>query len=157
VNRSAISAAVTVTFSVPMRAKVEALEREIQRMPQVDCPLWHYFAPGLYARRMLIRKGTVLTGAVHRTEHLCIVSGDIEVSTDEGMRRITAQQEVLSSKAGAKRVGYAHEDTIWTTVHATNETDIEKLAIELTESTHQELLGGSENKQLQFNRLKDQS
>jgi hypothetical protein len=144
---------VTVSASVS-HERVYRLEEELQKLPQVDCPVWHHFAPGLYARKMLIPKGTVLTGAVHRTEHLCIVSGDIDVTTDDGMRRITDQHAILSSKPGAKRAGYAHEDTYWTTVHATNETDLDKLVVELTESTNQQLLGGDENKQAIANRLK---
>lgn len=111
----------------PVRAQVDALEREIQKLPQVDCPVWHYFAPGLYARKMLIRKGTVLTGAVHKTEHLCIISGDIEVTADDGVCRITDRHFIFTSKPGAKRAGYAHEDTYFTTVHATTETDLDKL------------------------------
>jgi hypothetical protein len=134
--------------------RVYRLEKELQQLPQVECPVWHHFAPGLYARKMLIPKGTVLTGAVHKTEHLCIVSGDIDVTTDDGMRRITDQHMILASKPGAKRAGYAHEDTYWTTVHATEETDLDKLVVELTESTNQELLGGDENKQAIANRLK---
>jgi hypothetical protein len=54
----------------PARAKVEALEDEIAKLPQVDCPVRHYFAPGLYAREMTIPAGVTLTGAVHKTEHL---------------------------------------------------------------------------------------
>lgn len=140
---------------VESRQKVERLEAEITKLPQIDCPIWHHFAPGLYARKMLIPKGTVLTGAVHKTEHLCIVSGDIEVTTDDGVRRITDQHMVISSKPGAKRAGYAHEDTFWTTIHATNETDLDKLVEELTESKNSELLGGPENKQAK--RLRDES
>jgi hypothetical protein len=129
------------------RARVEALEREIQRLPQADCPVWHFFAPGLYARKMLIPAGVTLTGAVHRTEHLCIVSGDIEVTTDDGVRRITDAQAILTSKPGAKRAGYAHADTFWTTVHATNETELDALVRELTWSENCELLGGPDNLQ----------
>ncbi|WNG69283.1 hypothetical protein [Cupriavidus gilardii] len=140
-----------VTFG--QREKVERLEGAISRYPQVECPVWHHFAPGLYARKMLIRKGTVLTGAVHKTEHLCIISGDIEVTTDDGVKRITDAHAIITSKPGAKRAGYAHEDTYWTTVHATEETDLDKLVEELTESTSQELLGGNENKQLLANKL----
>lgn len=140
-----------------MRDRVLALEVAIGELPQVDCPVWHYFAPGMYARCMLIPKGTVLTGAVHRTEHLCIVSGDINVTTDDGVRRITHPHFILSSKPGTKRAGYAHCDTYWTTVHATSETDLDRLAEELTESTNAELLGGADNKQAIANRLKDQS
>lgn len=135
------------------RNKVERLETALESFPQVECPVWHHFAPGLYARKMLIPKGTVLTGAVHKTEHLCIVSGDIEVTTDEGVKRITDAHHILTSKPGAKRAGYAHEDTYWTTVHATDETDLDRLVEELTESTSRELLGGPDNKQLTANRL----
>jgi hypothetical protein len=133
--------------------KVYRLEKEIEALPQVMCPVWHHFAPGLYARKMLIPKGTVLTGAVHKTEHLCIISGDISVSTDDGMKRITDAHAILSSKPGAKRAGFTHEDTYWTTVHATDETDLDRLVEELTTSTNQELLGSPENKQLLSNNL----
>lgn len=137
-----------------MRSKVYALEDEIANLPSVDCPLWNHFAPGLYARKILIRKGTVLTGAVHKTEHLCIISGDITVTTDDGMKRITDPHAIISSMPGTKRAGYAHEDTYWTTVHATEETDLDKLVEELTESKASELLGGLDNKQAINNRLK---
>jgi hypothetical protein len=136
-----------------MRSQVEALEREIQKLPQVDCPVWHFFAPGLYARKMLIRKGTVLTGAVHKTEHLAIVSGDIEVTTDDGVRRITDAHFIFTSKPGAKRAGFAHADTFFTTVHATTETDLDRLLEELSESSAEDLLGGARNLQLLNNRL----
>lgn len=136
-----------------IRSKVFALEDQVSQMPQVDCPVWNHFSPGLYARKMLIPKGTVLTGAIHKTEHLCIISGDITVTTDDGVKRITDAHAILSSKPGAKRAGFAHEDTYWTTVHATDETDLEKLVEELTESKSSELLGGPDNKQAIANRL----
>ena len=134
---------------------VNRLEAEISKWPQAQCPVWHHFAPGLYARQMLIPAGVVLTGAIHRTEHLCIVSGDIDVTTDDGVRRITAQQLVITSKPGTKRAGFARRDTYWTTVHATEETDLDRLVVELVEATNQQLLGGSENVQLLNNLSRD--
>jgi hypothetical protein len=136
-----------------MRAQVDTLEREITRLPQAELPLWHFFAPGLYARQMLIRAGHVLTGAVHRTEHLCIVSGDIEVTTHDGIRRIAGQQKIINSMPGIKRAGYAHADTLWTTVHATHERDLDALVRELTESENRDLIGGSHNLQAARGRL----
>src|ERR1700743_2461730 len=121
--------------------RVNALEQAMLHVPQGECPVWHFFAPGLYARQMLILKGTVLVGVVHKTEHLCIVSGDIDVTTDNGVRRIRDQQRILVSKPGTKRAGFAREDTVWTTVHATTTTDLDALVEELTESTSAELLG----------------
>jgi hypothetical protein len=129
------------------REMVVALEKEIQKLPQVDCPVRHYFAQGMYAREMTIPAGVVVTGAVHRHEHLCTISkGRISVSTDEGIKVLFAPCTIVS-KAGAKRVGYAIEETVWTTYHATNETDLDKLMIEITESTTEELIGGCMNVQ----------
>lgn len=140
-----------VTFSAPsfgMRAKVEALERELQRLPQVDCPVRWYFADGMAAREMTIPAGVTLTGAVHRHEHLCTISmGRIVVSTDEGMKELAAPCTIVS-KPGAKRVGYAIEKTVWTTYHATTETDPGRLIEEITESTSAELMGGERNVQM---------
>lgn len=135
------------------REKVYALEREIQKLPQVDCPIRNYFAPGMYAREMTIPAGVVVTGAVHRHEHLCTVSkGRLMVSTDEGMKEVSAPCTLVSA-AGTKRVGYALEETVWTTYHVTNKTDLDDIMEEITESTNAELLGGSENVQLQMNRI----
>lgn len=139
------------------RESILALEREIQKLPQADCPVRHYFAPGMYAREMTVPAGVVVTGAVHRHEHLCTVSkGRIAVSTDEGIREISAPCTIVS-KAGTKRVGYAIEETVWTTYHATTETDLDKIMIEITESTNAELLGGEDNVQLRLNRQRKET
>ena len=130
------------------REQVIALEREIQKLPQADCPVRHYFAPGMYAREMTIPAGVVLTGAVHRHEHLCTVSkGRIMVSTDDGMKELAAPCTFIS-KPGTKRVGYAIEETVWTTYHATVETDLDRIIEEISESMVSELLGGKDNIQL---------
>lgn len=130
------------------RQKVQALEDEIAKYPQVDCPVKHYFVPGMYAREITIPAGVVLTGAVHRTEHLSTISaGRIAVETGEGVMEISAPYTFVS-KPGAKRAGFALETTVWTTYHATGTTDLDALCEELTESTAAELMGGSRNKQL---------
>jgi hypothetical protein len=136
-----------------MLDKVNRLEQENSRLPQVSVPLWHYFAPGLYARQMLIRAGITLTGAVHKSEHICIVSGNLNVTDDQEVRNIQALQEIFVSLPGTKRAMYAIDDTYFTTVHATTETDLEKLVSELTHSTAQELIGGADNVQLINNLL----
>lgn len=100
-------------------------------MPQVEIPPRHYFAQGLYAREITIPAGTVLTGKVHAAEHLNIISqGDITVWTEDGMKRLQAPF-CLVSRPGTKRVGFAHTDTVWTTIHATTETDLAALEREL--------------------------
>lgn len=118
---------------VPTREQIQALEAELAQLPTRihELPVKHHFAPGVYAREMTIPAGVMLTGKTHRTQHLNIVSaGDITVWTEQGMKRIRAPYAFVSYP-GTKRVGYAHADTVWTTVHATNETDLEKLEAEM--------------------------
>lgn len=118
-----------------LREKIDALEALMLREPQVEIEPVHYFAHGLYAREITIRAGTLLTGKIHRTEHLNIVSkGRIIVWTEDGMKEVAAPFTMVS-RPGTKRVGYALEDTVWTTVHATTETDLAKLEAELIAPT----------------------
>jgi hypothetical protein len=112
-----------------VREKLAALEAEMKKHPSVEIKTTHHFAKGVYAREIFIPKGTLLTGKIHKTEHLNIVSqGDISVLTEHGPKRVKAPFTMVS-QAGIKRAGYAHEDTVWTTIHANveNEKDLEKL------------------------------
>lgn len=113
------------------RRKILFLENEMRKHPQVEIQPVHYFAKGLYAREIYIPKGTLLIGKIHKSEHLNIISkGDISVVTEFGTKRIVAPFTMVS-QPGTKRVGYANEDTVWTTIHATEETDMEKIEREL--------------------------
>lgn len=130
-----------------MREKVEQLEEMMQAYDPAILPIKHHFADGIYAREMFIPKGAVLTGAVHKTCHMCILSqGHVRVATDEGPVDLVAPATIIA-QPGAKRAIFALEDSVWTNIHATNETDLDKLVEELTESTAMELQGGSANKQ----------
>lgn len=131
-----------------LRRKVLRAEELLNELPQTDCPVTHHFAPDVYVREMFIPANVLLTGAVHKTCHLSmLLKGKVRVITDTGMVELTAPATVLS-QPGAKRAIYAIEDAVWSTIHATNETDVDKLVEELTESTADELLGGNANKQI---------
>lgn len=125
-----------------MRCKIFSLEAEILKKPQVEFKTTHYFAPGIYMREIFIPKDTVLTGAIHKTEHLNILSqGEMSVWTEEGPKRIKAST-VVKSGPGIKRAGYAHEDSVWITVchNPDNESDVEKLEDILTTNSYEEFL-----------------
>lgn len=135
------------------REQVLALEREIQKQPPVDFPIRHYYAPGLYAREITIRKGYVLTGAVHKTENLAVLSaGRLLLVTENGVVEVAAPH-TLTVKPGQKNAAYALEDSVWTNFFPTTETDPDKLVELLTESKASELIGGLENVQAMNNRL----
>lgn len=130
-----------------MRGKVEQLEEMMQAYDPAVLPITHHFADGIYAREMFMPKGAILTGAVHKTTHMCILSkGHVRVATEDGPLDLVAPA-TLVAKPGAKRAIYALEDSVWTNIHATNETDLDKIVEELTESTAAELQGGAANKQ----------
>lgn len=119
----------------PSREQIERFEQMLLQCEQVETPTTHFFSPGLYARQMFIPAGTLLTGAVHKVEHLAIFVGDITVWTDGGMKRLTGHNTFVS-KAGAKRVGYAHADTWCTGFFPTDKTDVAELERELVENPH---------------------
>lgn len=112
---------------IPPLAKIMRLESEMAKLPQADFPVTHHFSDGIYAREIFIPKGSLLTGKMHATDHLNIISrGDISVLTENGIQRIKAPATIMA-RAGMKRIGYAHEDTVWTTIHGTHETDLDRL------------------------------
>lgn len=91
-----------------------------------DCTLTHYFTPKdekygchAYAREMLIPKGTLIIGKIHRHQHLNFISkGKVTVVTEFGTKQLEAPCTFVS-EVGLKRAVYAEEDTLWTTVHLT--------------------------------------
>jgi len=130
-----------------MREQVQQIEDMMQGMPPAFLPIKHYFANGMYAREMTMPAGTIVTGAIHKTTHFCILSqGRVHVMSEDGIEELVAPA-IIISQPGTKRAIHALEDTVWTNIHATNETDLDKLVEELTESTVDQLQGGDNNKQ----------
>lgn len=137
-----------------MRQKVYSLQESMTDLPQVECPVRHFFAPGLFAREMTIPKGVTAVGAVHKTRHITTISkGRILLMTDDGIEEISAPYTGVS-EAGIKRAAHALEETVMTCYHPTDETDLDKLAVLLTDCTTQQLIGGAENKQFVANQMK---
>jgi hypothetical protein len=110
--------------------RIFAAEKEMATLPQIVIEPKHYFVPGAYIREITIPAGTMLTSKTHRTEHVSIMlTGDMSVVTPDGVRRITAPHMDIGA-AGSKRMGFAHEDSRWITIHATNQTDLDKIEAE---------------------------
>lgn len=111
------------------RERIARLEEVMRQAPQADFPLKHTFVPGVYAREIFIPKGSCIVGKIHRHEHLNFISsGEVSMLTPEGIQHIKGPCTMVS-KAGTKRALYAHEDTVWTTIHANpdDERDLEKI------------------------------
>ena len=95
----------------------------------------HYHADGLYCRELLIPAGVRLVGKMHKKEHLCMITkGIVQVISSEAILEVEAPY-IYTSAPGAKRAILAITDTIWTTVHHTNLTDLTKIEEELVVSS----------------------
>ena len=104
------------------------------------CPLTHRFAPGVYCREINIPKGMLLVGKIHKHAHPnFLLKGEVSYITETGgVKRVKAPQTMISP-AGTKRIVYTHEDTVWTTVHVTNETDPDIIEEEVIAKTYEQL------------------
>lgn len=111
--------------------KIEQIEAELLRLPQVECPLVHRFAPGVYLREIFMPAGTFIIGQQHKTEHFNIIlRGRARVMVD-GVVQIMEAPYTFVSHVDVRKVLYIEEDMVWQTVHPTHETDLKKLEAEL--------------------------
>ena len=125
-----------VAKRVESRRALLRLEREMQEHPEdilpggvvVELPVRHFFAPGVYCRELFIPKGCLLTGKIHKTQHVSIMlSGRMLVPDGMGGNKEICGPMTEIAQAGIKRVGLCLEDTTWVTVHPTEETDVDKI------------------------------
>lgn len=107
--------------------EIEKLEAACLPLKQVDCPLVHRFAPGVYMREILMPAGLFIIGQQHKTEHWNIVLTGRATVLIDGVRHEIAAPAVIKSSPGVRKVLLIHEDMRWLTVHPTEETNVEKL------------------------------
>jgi len=129
--------------------KLGTLDARMIGLPQAHCPIVNTFAGGIYCRSMTIPAGVVLTGVVHKTEHLCTVAqGHIGIYHAEGVKVFTAG-DTFKSLPGARRAGYALETCVFNTYHVVGgQRDLDLIALEIFESERAALLGGVLNPQI---------
>lgn len=121
------------------RSSIQGLEQFLLTCPQAEMPLRHFFAKGLYARELTIPKDCVLTGAIHKTQHISIVlKGHIAVSSEFGKAEHFAG-DVFVTERGTKRAIYAFEDSVFMTVHPTNATTVQEAEADLVTNDFQEI------------------
>lgn len=146
----------TIPRNTAIREKIVTLEQRIRDvneqhgLKEPECPLVHMFAPGVYGRQIFIPKDSVIVGKIHKHAHLnFLMQGKVTVATEEGPVVYEAPK-MMVSKAGTKRALYTHEDTIWATVHLTNETDLEKIEAEIIAPSYEALDTFIESDVVQF-------
>ena len=89
----------------------------------------HSFADGIYIREMKMKKGQLGFSAIHKHSYgFFLLSGVLASSKEEGIEEFIAPCYIISPR-GAKRIVYAVEDCVITTIHAnpTNTQDLREI------------------------------
>ena len=120
---------------------LEAAMHAIGSLPPESCPVLHHFAPGAYAREMLLPKGMRVVGKIHKHAHINVISqGCVTVFTEhEGVLTLIAPYTFVSTP-GTKRAVFVHEDTVWTTVHVTDKTNLADIEAEVIATEFEDAL-----------------
>lgn len=126
------------------RQKVERLQSAMAHMPQAEgMETDHYFVPGMYCRRLFRKAGTIIVGKVHKAPHFFMcAAGEILVLDGETVKTMRAG-DVIECKPGTKRATMAMVDSVGITIHKTDETDIDKIEMELIEPDEKALFDAS--------------
>ena len=99
---------------------------------EIDPQIQHHFSDGVYAKQMFLPKGYVAYSHKHPYSHLAILGkGKVAITIDNETTMHSAPA-CIDIKAGAVHEIAALADTVWYCIHATQETDpdkIDKIAI----------------------------
>lgn len=107
--------------------KIQTLEKEFLKLPQVECSLVHRFGPNIYIREVFIPAGTFSIGHYQNTTHVNVMlKGRVTMVNEDGSHTELIAPVTFISGPGRK-IGYIHEDMVWQNIYSTNETDVEKI------------------------------
>jgi quercetin dioxygenase-like cupin family protein len=87
----------------------------------------HFFSDGVYAKQMHLPKGHGAITHQHKYSHLSILAKGTVIVTCDGEQTTYTAPTCIEIKAGVNHGIYAIEDSDWFCVHATEETDVEKV------------------------------
>lgn len=132
---------------------MDEIELALQEYPEAGLTWKHIFTPGMYAREMRVPAGSVVTSAIHKTEHIFVVSaGSLVVRVEE--EEVTIKSPFTGiTYPGTRRVAYFPEDSVWVTFHPLpwitgKEGDLEETMNEAIAKIEAEILIPHENKLL---------
>lgn len=115
-----------MTSDIEKKIDIEAIEKKMLEMPQVEFQIEHFFMPGIYIRQMIGLRGTFALGHEHLTEHTNIVIQGSFIVFD-GKESYEVKAPYIFKGYPGRKAAFFQEDTIWINIHVTDETDIEKI------------------------------
>lgn len=110
-------------------------------MVEIEPPLDHYFAKGLYGRRIYCPAGTTVITKTHMSHHISVaLRGKCTVFDDHGNKSEVSAPGVWVTEPGTVRAIYCHDEVEWLTAHATDKDNVDDVEEEIFADTYQEYL-----------------
>lgn len=135
--------------------RIDRVEELLAKAPKINCPLKHFFLPGIYIREIFMPEKdenglqNVVTSMIHNTTHAYFVlQGKVSVFTEEGGVQVITAPYKGTTTPGTRRVLLIHEDCIWITVHPTSIQPLdnsEKEVMKAVEKITDEIIDKREN------------
>tara|TARA_R100000742_G_scaffold4279_1_gene1654 strand:- start:6208 stop:6765 length:558 start_codon:yes stop_codon:yes gene_type:complete len=103
-------------------------------------PVKNIFTDGQLVREIFNPAGELIVTAIHKISHpYFLLKGEMSIMTEDGEERITAPHYGIT-KAGTKRIIYAHTDCIFITVHPTDKDNPDEVLKDVTVESYEELV-----------------
>jgi hypothetical protein len=99
----------------------------VEHLPPTELEWVHRFTPGMYSREMIVPAGTMITGSIHKTEHISVfLEGEMYIPDTAVGSAIIRAPIVEICQPGAKRVGVTIKPVRWITFHPTDLMTVEE-------------------------------
>ena len=110
-------------------------------------------ADGVLARTVLMPKGEIVVGEIHKYESINIlVKGELKVWVNGEVKHLKAPY-MIKSNANTRKVVYILEDTVWTSIHRVTSENLKDIEEEIIVKVDREALI-EELKQINIKELK---
>ena len=105
---------ITIAGIGPITAdKVAAVEAELLKATQVECPLTHRLADGVCIREVRMPAGALVIGHAHRLADVNILlKGKLTLLMKDGSLKELAAPQIFVGERGRK-IAYIHEEVTW--------------------------------------------
>lgn len=112
-------------------ARLEAIESELAKRPQVFIPVEQKIYAGMYARTICIPKGVIATGVVIEIPTILVLNGHCRFNSGDKVYEFKGHY-VLEGEPHRKQICVALEDTYMTMLFPTEAKTVEEAENEFT-------------------------
>ena len=98
-----------------------------EQLDSLGVEVFHHFASGLYSKEMRVPAGVMIGKHMHDYDHFSFLQSGTALVEIDGEATEHDAPSLLTVKAGKLHVITAITDVVWHCIHATTETDPDKV------------------------------